>query len=201
MLKVGLTGNLGSGKSLITKIFRILDVPVYHADNVSKSFLSDKVVQESILTAFGPQVFLSANEIDRRALGIIVFNDSQKLTTLNAILHPLVREDFRAWCASQEENPYVIQEAAIILESGFRDEYDRIIHVSCPEEIAIARAMTRDNASRDDILKRMGFQWKDEKKAAMSDHIILNDGSELVIPQVLAIHNLLVNSSLEIKNC
>jgi dephospho-CoA kinase len=197
MLKVGLTGNLGSGKSLIAKIFRILNVPVYDADTYSKSFLSEKVVQEAILTAFGPQVFLSANEIDKRGLGILVFNDSQKLATLNAILHPLVRDDFRNWCTSHREKPYVIQEAAIIFESGFRDEYDRIIHVSCPEEITIARAMARDNAIRDDILKRMGFQWKDEKKTAMSDYIILNDGSELVIPQVLTIHNLLVNSSLE----
>jgi len=142
-------------------------------------------------------VFFSANEIDKRGLGILVFNDSQKLATLNAILHPLVRDDFRNWCTSHREKPYVIQEAAIIFESGFRDEYDRIIHVSCPEEITIARAMARDNAIRDDILKRMGFQWKDEKKTAMSDYIILNDGSELVIPQVLTIHNLLVNSSLE----
>jgi dephospho-CoA kinase len=195
MLKVGLTGNLGSGKSLVAKIFHILTVPVYHADDVSKSFLNDKNVQEKIHQAFGEAVFSAANEIDRKALGKLVFTDSVKLTTLNSILHPLVMEDFRNWCNSHKEKPYVIQEAAIIFESGFRYEYDKIIHVSCPEELAIERAMDRDNADREDVLKRMDFQWKDEKKTAISDYIILNDGSELLIPQVLKIHNLLVKDS------
>jgi dephospho-CoA kinase len=196
MLKVGLTGNLGSGKSLIAKIFHILSIPIYNADDVSKSFLKERNVQEKIQEAFGQEVFSAANEIDRAALGKIVFSDSLKLAILNAILHPLVREDFRKWCSSHIEKPYVIQEAAIIFESGFMDEYDKIIHVSCPEEIAIQRAMDRDNANREDILKRMGFQWKDKKKAAISDYIILNDGSELVIPQVLKIHNLLLKNSI-----
>ena len=199
MLKVGLTGNLGSGKSLIARIFHILTIPVYNADDVSKGFLSNKVVQNKIWEAFGSKVFLSAHEIDRKALGKIVFSDSRKLTTLNAILHPLVREDFRDWCISHKEKPYVIQEAAIIFESGFRDEYDNIIHVSCPEELAIERAIARDNANREDVLKRMGFQWKDEKKAAISDYIILNDGFELVIPQVLKIHNLLIKDSTNVR--
>ena len=150
MLKIGLTGNLGSGKSLIAKIFRILTIPVYNADDVSKTFLSHKIVQEKILAAFGPGVFLSDAGIDKRALSKIVFGDPGKLATLNAVLHPLVREDFRKWCYSHEEKPYVIQEAAIIFESGFREEYDKIIHVSCPEEIAIERAMHRDNSNRED---------------------------------------------------
>jgi len=192
MLKVGLTGNLGSGKSLITRIFSILTVPVYEADNVSKSFLKDKIVQKKIRNAFGQIVFSSTNEIDRAALGKLVFSDSRKLTTLNGILHPLVRDDFRIWCTSQKEKSYVIQESAIIFESGFQDEYDKIIHISCPEEIAIERAIHRNNTDREEVLKRMRFQWKDEKKAVMSDYIILNDGSELVIPQVLKIHNLLL---------
>jgi dephospho-CoA kinase len=196
MLKVGLTGNLGSGKSLIAKIFNILLIPVYNADNASKSFLKDRIVQEKLRQAFGKAVFSATNEIDKKALGKIVFNDIRKLVILNSILHPLVREDFRNWCNSQKEKPYVIQEAAIIFESGFRDEYDKIIHVSCPEELAIERAMDRDNANREDIIKRMDFQWKDEKKAAISDYIILNDGSELIIPQVLKIHNLFLKNSI-----
>jgi len=197
MLKVGLTGNLGSGKSLIVKIFSILTVPVYNADHVSKTFLTDKIVQEKIRNAFGREVFSKTNEVDRKALGKIIFSDSRKLNTLNAILHPLVRENFRNWCNSQKEKPYVIQEAAIIFESGFRDEFDKIIHVSCPEEIAIERAMHRDNVDRGEVLKRMRFQWKDEKKAAMSDYIILNNGFELVIPQVLKIHDLLSKSPMK----
>jgi dephospho-CoA kinase len=198
MLIVGLTGNLGCGKSLIAKIFSILTIPVYNADDVSKSFLADTIVKEKICNVFGQAVFSVTNEIDRRALGKIVFSDSRKLMKLNAILHPLVREDFRNWCSSHKEKPYVIQEAAIIIESGFRDEYDKIIHVSCPEEIAVERAINRDNTNREDILKRMRFQWKDEIKAAISDFIILNDGFELVIPQVLKIHNLLIKDSINV---
>ena len=197
MLIVGLTGNLGSGKSLIAKIFSILKVPVYNADDVSKSFLTEKIVQEKIFRAFGQLVFSSTNEIDRRALGKIVFSDSRELMKLNAILHPLVREDFMTWCNSIKDKPYIIQEAAIIFESGLKDEYDKIIDVSCPEEIAIERAMHRDKADREEVLKRMHFQWKDEKKAALSDYVILNDGSELVIPQVLRIHEQLLQCSLK----
>jgi dephospho-CoA kinase len=194
MLKVGLTGNLGSGKSLIAEIFRILGIPVYNADEASKRFLKDKTTREKIRNTFGNDVFSGPGEIDRKALGKIVFSDPDKLLRLNGILHPLVRKDFIDWCSSQEDKPYIIQEAAIIFENGLKDEYDRIIHVSCPEEIAIERAMYRDNAERDDVLKRMQFQWKDEIKAAMSDFIILNDGSELVIPQVLRIHQRLLQS-------
>ena len=196
MLKVALTGNLGSGKSLIAKIFRILKVPVYNADEVSKTFLTDKIVREKIQKIFGQGVFSEKNEIDRNALGKIVFSDANALISLNAIMHPLVMEDFRKWCYSKMKNPYILQEAAIIYESGLRNEFDRIIHVSCPEEIAIKRAMNRDNTSQEDVFKRMRFQWKDERKSALSDYVILNDGSELVIPQVLRIHDLLLKRSM-----
>jgi dephospho-CoA kinase len=197
MLKVGLTGNLGSGKSIIAEIFRVLAIPIYNADDVSKSFLKDKFVQEKILNAFGPAVFSVTNEIDRKALGRFVFSDSGKLDLLNGILHPLVKNDFITWCKSNEDKPYIIQEAAIIFESGLKDEYDKIIHVSCPEKIAIERAMQRDHTGSEEVLKRIQFQWKDEKKAAMSDFIILNDGYEMVIPQVLTIHNNLLKCSLK----
>jgi dephospho-CoA kinase len=196
MLKVGLTGNLGSGKSLIAKIFRILSVPIYNADDISKSFLSDKIVQDKIRNVFGQEVFSSSDEIDRRTLGNVVFSDVKKLNTLNAILHPLVMDNFRSWCNSCKGKPYIIHEAAIIFESGYRHEFDKIIHVSCPEEICIERAIYRDHTDRNTILKRMNIQWKNEKKALLSDFVILNDGSEMVIPQVLRINDLLSKSSI-----
>lgn len=196
MLKVGLTGNLGSGKSLVAEIFRILKVPVYNADEVSRTFLSEQTVQEKIRNSFGDGVFSNPTKIDRKALARIVFSDPIKLNRLNTILHPLVKEDFRKWCNSHKETPYIIQEAAIIYESGIENEYDKILHVSCPEQMAIESSMHRDNATREEVLKRMRFQWRDERKAALSDYIILNDGSELVIPQVLKIHKQLMQSSL-----
>jgi dephospho-CoA kinase len=196
MLKIGLTGNLGSGKSLVANIFQILKVPVYNADAVSRAFLSGKPVQDLIRSSFGDGVFSNATEINRKALARIVFSDPVELSRLNIIMHPLVKEDFRRWCNSHNKNPYIIQEAAIIYESGLMDEYDRIIHVSCPEEMTVERAMHRDDATREEVLMRIRFQWRDERKAALSDYIILNDGSELVIPQVLKIHELLLKSSM-----
>jgi dephospho-CoA kinase len=199
MLKVGLTGNLGSGKSLVAKIFEISGVPVYHADDISKKFLTNNTVRQKIRNAFGSEAFIKGDDIDRKKLGKIVFSDPGKLTILNSILHPLVKDDFRLWIASHTEHPYVIQEAAIIFESGYHCEFDKIIHVSCPENICIERAIIRDQASREELLQRIRFQWEDEKKAAMSDFIILNDGSEMVIPQVLKIRDLLMNLSLQDK--
>lgn len=189
MLKVGLTGNIGSGKSLVSGIFQVIGVPVYHADQESKRFLFDETVKKTILNTFGSTVFNNAGEIDRKALGSIVFSHAEALSKLNQILHPLVKEHFREWILSQPERPYIIHEAAIIFESGFRQEYDKIVYVSCPRELAIERVIRRDGSSGSDILKRMQFQWEDEQKTGLSDFIIMNDGKKLLIPQVLDIHN------------
>jgi len=187
VITAGLTGNIGSGKTLVSSIFSFLGIPVYHADTESKRFLDDEHVKQNISKLFGPKVLAPENTIDRKALASVVFNDPVALSKLNAILHPLVKEDFRQW-AQRQRSCYVIHEAAIIIESGFRNEFGKIIHVSCPAETAIIRVMERDKVSREEVLRRMKFQMEDEKKAALSDFVIRNDGSELLIPQVLAIH-------------
>ncbi|MEI6456382.1 MAG: dephospho-CoA kinase [bacterium] len=194
MITAGLTGNIGSGKTMVSSIFNVLGIPVYHADQESKKFLGDDAVRRRILEFFGQKVFTGEGEIDRKALAGIVFNDAAALRKLNDILHPLVRDDFREW-TSHRSGCYVIHEAAVIIESGFRNEFDQIIHVSCPAGIAIDRVTLRDSVSRDEVLRRMQFQMEDEKKAALSDFVIRNDGSEMVIPQVLAIHHKLLNIS------
>ncbi len=194
MITAGLTGNIGSGKTMVSSIFNVLGIPVYHADQESKKFLGDDAVRRRILEFFGQKVFTGEGEIDRKALAGIVFNDAAALRKLNDILHPLVRDDFREW-TSHRSGCYVIHEAAVIIESGFRNEFDQIIHVSCPAGIAIGRVTLRDSVSRDEVLRRMQFQMEDEKKAALSDFVIRNDGSEMVIPQVLAIHHKLLNIS------
>jgi dephospho-CoA kinase len=188
MMKVGLTGNMGSGKSTVAEIFSVLGVPVYRADEASKGFLPDPSIVREIVSFFGKDILDEEERIDRKKLGLIVFADQQKLSVLNSILHPRVRDDFRSWCKQYESHPYIIHEAAIIFESGFEKEFDRIIHVSCPKETAIGRIMRRDGHTREAILDRMRFQWEDEKKASLSDFVIRNGGPELVIPQVLAIH-------------
>jgi dephospho-CoA kinase len=195
MLKVGLTGNIGSGKSLVAKIFSTMGIPVYNSDRESKKFLELVEIKSTIVKSFGPVILLPDGEIDRRKLGDIVFSDPSSLNSLNSILHPLVIKDFRQWCLSNQDQKYIIQETAILFESGYYRQFDKTIHVSCSPEIAIERVIQRDKSSRETVLKRMQFQFEDSKKAAMSDYVILNDGSELIIPQILSIHKQLLQIS------
>jgi dephospho-CoA kinase len=188
MLKVGLTGNIGSGKSLVAEIFSTFGIPVYHADEESKRLLNSLPVKKKVFGIFGEKIIAPDGTIDRKVLASIVFSDKTALSSLEAILHPAVIADFTDWCEERKSHPYLIQEAAIIFESGFRAEFDRIIQVSCPAELAIERVMTRDGISEEDVRKRMLFQWEDEKKSTLSDYVILNDGKSMIIPQVLFIH-------------
>ncbi len=189
MLKIGLTGNIGSGKSTIAEIFSLLGVPVFSADDESRSFLNRADIQQKLKDFFGELIFSSSGTVDRKVLGSIVFSDPAKLSLLNGLLHPLVRQNFYDWLVLQQDSPYIIHEAAILYESGFRDQFDLVINVSCPPDVSIQRVMDRDKVTREIVLDRMKHQWSDEKKAGMSDFVILNDGSELVIPQVLEIDN------------
>jgi dephospho-CoA kinase len=190
MMKIGLTGNIGSGKSTVSGIFALLGIPVFKADEVSKRFLADPGVMGRIRDCFGENVFSASGDINRAKLGAIVCPDRQKLATLNGILHPLVIQAFRDWM-DQQTTSYIIHEAAILFESGYRDQFDKVIHVSCPPEQCIQRVIERDKVAKEAILERMQYQWSDEEKVALSDYVIRNDGSQLVIPQVLAIHKIL----------
>ena len=147
------------------------------------------------MKTFGPEILSPSGEIDRKKLGNLVFSDPALLNSLNSLLHPLVKKDFDEWCKTQEKQQYVIQEAAIILESGYKDKFDKIIYVACLREVAIERVIRRDKVNREDVLKRMKFQYEDSKKAAMSDYVIRNDGSEMIIPQILSIHQQLLQIS------
>ena len=197
MLKIGLTGNIGSGKTLVSEIFLTLGIPVYYADEESKKFLDDPTVKNEILKQFGYGILTYDQKINRRSLATIVFTDPIALQVLNSILHPRVRIDFRNWANRQINKPYVIQEAAIIFESGFTEEYNFIIHTSCPKEIAIARVIKRDNIDGHSVLRRMQFQLDDAEKSRLSDFVIRNDDSEMVIPQVLAIHRQLLETGAQ----
>ena len=192
MMKIGLTGNIGSGKTMVSGIFSTLGIPVYHADEESKKFLDDPAVKNEILKQFGYGILTNSQEINRRSLASIVFTDPIALHVLNSILHPRVMVDFRHWAECQLNKPYVIQEAAIIFESGLTEEFDYIIHTSCPKEMAIDRVIKRDRIDGHSVLRRMQFQLDDAEKSRLSDFVIRNDGTELVIPQVLAIHNQLL---------
>lgn len=194
MKVIGLTGNIGSGKSIVSNIFEVLKVPVYHADAESKKLLQNDDVKSSVRSIF-KNVYDENGQVDRKKLATIVFNDQNLLLRLNEILHPLVRENFHQWLRSKTEHPYVLNEAAIIFESGFENEFNNIVLVTCPQEIAIERVIKRDNVTREEVLRRIHTQMPEEKKAALADFLILNDGLHQVIPQVLDLHKRFLKSS------
>lgn len=194
MLRAGLTGNIGSGKSVVASVFSSLGIPVYHADEESKKFLESRQVIDSVVSLFGLQV-IANKKIDKRKLAETVFGNTKALEQLNALLHPLVMQDFNSWIDSVPPVPYVIMESAILFESGYSKNFDSIIHVSCPDSTAIERVMARDRTSREQVLARMQHQMKNADKAGRSDYVIINDGSLMLIPQVIHIHkNLLLDS-------
>jgi dephospho-CoA kinase len=186
MLKVGLTGNIGVGKTVVAKIFAALGVPVYQADITARKFLETDGVMTELETHFGSGVIIDGKP-DRKEIASIVFNDEKALRFLNSLIHPLVRADLNRWFTGNAHQPYVIYEAAILFESGFYRDFDRIITVIAPIEKIYLRLKERDNSDFIEVEKRMKHQWEQQRKTALSDYIIVNDDSRLVIPQILQI--------------
>ncbi|MCD4773715.1 MAG: dephospho-CoA kinase [Bacteroidales bacterium] len=193
MLKIGLTGSIGSGKTTIARIFQSLNVKVYYADIEGKKFLKNINVKENIRSIFGNSVFNNYSEVDRKILADIVFSDYESLKKLNNIIHPLVENDFKDWALALSSEKYIIHESAIIFESGLQNNFDEIITVTAPEELRLARIIERDNVKDEDFYKRVSNQWDDDKKIKMADYVIYNDVNHLLIPQVLKIHRKLLD--------
>lgn len=192
MIRVGLTGGIGSGKSTVCRVFRTLGVPVFEADAEGRRLLEqDPMLKAAIMERFGTSVFVE-DRIDRAALANVVFQDRQALKDLNALVHPAVRSAFDRWAHSQEV-PYVLMEAAILAESGGHRAMDRVVVVSAPEALRIQRVMRRDGVDEQAVRARLSNQVGEAERAAIADHIIHNDDSHLVIPQVLEVHAALLN--------
>lgn len=189
MIKAGITGGIGSGKTTVCRIFEILGVPVYYADDKAKNILdSNSEVLNKVVEIFGSAILEDKKRIDRKKLAEIVFNDKEKLDLLNKIVHPAVARDFEDWCDEKRNYPYVLKEAAILFESGSYKSIDRIITVTAPVELRIQRVINRDSISREEVTSRMSRQMSDEEKISLSSFVIINDEQQLVIPQVLEIH-------------
>ena len=193
MLKIGITGSIGSGKTTVCMMFKNLGVKVYHADIEAKKFLSKESVKKKIKDMFGDSIFNKNGNVDNKILASIVFNNPHTLEKLNSLIHPLVRSDFDSWLKKYKKKKYILHEAAIIFESGFYKNFDAIITVSAPEDLRIKRVKQRDNITEQEILNRMKFQLTDEKKNKKADFVIYNDEQQLLIPQVLKIHNELIH--------
>ena len=188
MLKVGLTGGIGSGKTLVANIFRQLGVPVYDADYEARMLTENNPeIKNKIRSVFGKE-FFNGDSLDRKQLAFFVFSDEKTLTELNEIIHPFVREHFNLWLKQQGRKKYIIKEAAILFESGSNNELDKIITVDAPVELRISRVMEREKSSREKILNVMKNQWSDEERKAKADFVIINDNQHLIISQVLELH-------------
>ncbi len=191
MLRIGLTGGIGSGKSTVAHIFEVLGIPVYYADDAAKELMnSDAQLKSAIKKEFGDEIYKDG-KLNRQSLAKVVFNDPVKLEILNSIVHPVTIRDADNWM-SRQTTPYVIKEAALLFESGAAKHVDHVIGVYASEDLRIKRAMERDSISREEVIKRMNRQLDEDTKMKSCDFIINNDEQQLVIPQVLAIHKKLL---------
>lgn len=174
---IGLTGGIGSGKTTIAKLFQAEGIPIYISDEEAKKIMSLPETIKAIEEVFGPEVLLN-QQIDRKKLAAVVFNDESKLKLLNEIVHPLVKKHFDDWVQSKQNFSFVIKEAAILFESGSYLFCDKIITVTASQETRIKRVMQRDHVSEHEVLERMKNQWSDEDRIAKSDFVIENENFE-----------------------
>jgi dephospho-CoA kinase len=189
MLRIGITGGIGSGKSTVSKIFEVLGVPVYYADDASKRLMNeDEELKEKLRSVFGEGVYVDG-KLNRQYLSSIVFNDPLKLALLNSIVHPATIKDAEDWML-QQTAPYAIKEAALIFESGSQEYLDKVIGVYAPAAVRIHRVMQRDNVTKEEVLGRMSKQIDEDIKMRLCDYVIKNDEQELLIPQVIKLHEL-----------
>ena len=187
MLKIGLTGGIGSGKSTVAKIFETLGIPVYYADAEAKRLMnSSETLKKVIRQNFGEATYEN-DQLNRKYLGGIVFNNPEKLELLNALIHPVTINDAEQWM-QQQSAPYSIKEAALLFESGATENLDFIVGVYAPQALRIKRVMKRDGLTTDEIMKRINRQVNEEMKMKLCDFVITNNEQELLIPQVLKLH-------------
>ncbi len=194
MKKIGITGNIGSGKSTISNIFALLGTPVYDADSRAKAVMvEDQQLVSAIKNTLGPDAYFSDGNLNRAYISSKVFQNDSLLAALNAIVHPAVFADFESWCAHQHA-PYVLKEAALLIESGSYKQLDQLIMVSANEDIRLARCLARDHSKEEEVIARMRNQMAQEEKLKFADFIIQNN-DDLLIPQVMKIHQQLIQLS------
>ncbi len=189
MLKVGITGGIGSGKTTICKVFEILGIPVFYADEIAKEIMNtDKNLRLKIKKAFGDQSYLGNEQLNRKYIADLVFADKTELEKLNRLVHPAVFHAFDDWLITHQNAPYVLKEAALLYESQSYKMCNYSILVKSPLEIKIKRLVQRDHITADDIKLRMDKQFTDEQKEKLADFVLVNDEKQLLIPQVLDLH-------------
>jgi dephospho-CoA kinase len=190
MIKVGITGGIGSGKSMICEVFSKLGVPVYSADRAARTLVdTDPEIRENLVLLLGEEVY-TGSMLNRPMMADLIFNNKHLLIKVNQIIHPQVAENFRLWCLENSNFPYLIQESALLFESGTYHLFDQCITVAAPEELRIRRVIARRDMTLDKIRSILLNQLPEEEKIAHSHHVIVNDGIIPVLPQVLRLHDI-----------
>jgi len=188
MIKVGITGGIGSGKSLVCRVFAILGVPVYEADARAKSLMeSSEEIRNDLSALLGNKIY-SGNKVNRTKMTGLIFEDPELLAAVNAIVHPHVAADFNQWCIEKKNSPFIVQESAILFESGFWRNFDVLVMVTAPREVRIQRVLNRPGLTREIIEHIMNTQLPEEEKILRSHFILNNDGEHLILPGILEVY-------------
>lgn len=196
MLKVGITGGIGTGKTTVCLIFELLGVPIYYADSRAKKLMTSyKTLKQEIKTLLGSEAYYRNGRLNRKYVAAQVFTNKDILEKLNKLVHPAVGEDYLIWLAQFEDKPYTIKEAALLVENGSYKELDYLIVVAADLDIRVKRVIQRDHVTEQHVLDRMRNQLKQEMKMKVADFIIDNSGKKSLISQVLDIHNKLIDLS------
>lgn len=191
--RIGITGGIGSGKTTACQLFETLGIPVYYADDRAKWLMNnDDQLRRQLIEVFGTATYGTDNQLDRAYLAKVVFSDKEKLDILNGIVHPAVRADGIRWDEEHQQTPYTLREAALLYESGIYQLLDQVICVTAPEALRIERVIARDQTTAEAVKDRIDKQWPEEKKVALADYIIHNDGQQSLIHQVYRIHRQLL---------
>lgn len=186
-IKIGITGGIGSGKSVVSKLLQLMGVPVYIADVESKRLTeTDPDIRAALISLLGDEVYQDG-KLNRPLLASYIFGNKDNLTMVNGIIHPRIKDDFRRWVQSHSSYPIVGIEAAILIEAGFTEDVDQVVLVYAPQEIRLRRAVSRDACAAEQIQQRMRNQMPDEDKMAFAHHIIYNDDKQALIPQLGAL--------------
>lgn len=192
--QIGITGGIGSGKSTICKIFTCLGVPVYDADSRAKSIMTtDGILIEQIKKEFGDLAYLPDGSLDREYLSRVIFENQEKRTLLNQMVHPRVAADTDRWLDQNREATYVVREAALLIESGAYLRVDKVLLVTAPEELRIKRVLARDpHRLKEEVIKIIATQLPEEEKKKKADIVVHNDETQLLVPQIWQLHNQLL---------
>ncbi len=197
MLKIGLTGGIGSGKTTVAKVFEVLGIPVYYADDAAKELMyKNKQLKQQLISHFGTATYFDNGELNRKHLSSIVFADKEKLALLNSLVHPATIADAQQWFSKQTA-AYVVKEAALLFESGTAEGLDYVIGVTAPFTVRIKRVMDRDAVTAEEVKRRMANQIDEQLKMKLCDFVLHNNEQQLLLPQITALHEKLITLSKE----